>query len=343
MRLRRAADGDAMKPLAAMIISLLLLTAASASACERLTEDAGAQRGLPVDPEQQALARNLLQLARAPGDPLSDLLLAKATCQAVGAVAAWPPRAVPGSGRADVDADAMASILLHDAEYQGVPAPLQRKLEQQLLAAAATNAYFAVSLFDPAADTGNTALLDAALKAGAAAPRYQSPFLPAVDSALDRFAASGIEDRTAAAQDGGQMRKRDDVNSAIAVAVGALPGVTGIVVACKKPTPARRADCQRLATTMLAGSTTRLEATTAAGILDAIEGDAGGSPSTRHRAPVLWLQQDAMPMATRIASLPEPHAGRLLEELRTRGELAALRAWLVMTGKSPEPPAPADP
>lgn len=327
-----------MKPLVLPLAALLLLASAAATACTPLTVDTGAIPGQPPDPDRQALNRTLLALAQSRGDPLSDLLLAKATCQPVGTVGEWPLRSVPASTRADVDADAMASIALHDAEFQGLSAPLQRQLEAQLLAAAENNAYFAASLLDPAADTGNDALLDAALKAGAAAPRYASPFVPALDSALARFEASGLEDRTGPGPDGRALRRRDDVSAAVAIAVGALPGVTGFVVACRQPTPARRADCIRLAQHMLAGATTRLEANTAAGILDALAAADGAEPAWRHRGPVLWLQRKPAPIAVRIAALPDTDAARHVDELRSQGELVVLRAMLARDGVPATPP-----
>lgn len=269
------------------------------------------------------------------GDTLSDLMLALELNQPVGKVGSLDLSTTTLAG---VEAALVRSLAVHRFDSEGKDRASRQRVAHDLRGPAAGNAYYALALLSAAHDLGDLELQREALRAGANAGHYDSPFTAALDSLLTRYARLDLEvyGKTPAHLRG--------YEPAFELAVSwSLPPLVSLMDVCKVTATAFLDDCAVLAQTMYDEADTAVEVAFAGAVLDRREEALSGRESIRHRRPVSWILAQSKPLLDTFESWPEAEASRFIARIRTDGELVALKALLLARGLDPAPPCGWDP
>lgn len=267
--------------------------------------------------------------AEVPGDGLTDLLLSLSLGEPVGRVVSLDPLVLPPS---DVDPALPLALYAVDFNRLGRDPDKERQVAKGLRIPAIHNAYYALTLMSVAESLGDTALHREALRLGANAEVYDSPFTASVDLLLRRYHRLGAE------QFGSVQPHLRGYEPMWDVAIQTTPRYSAWQTLCKQPAVEVADDCAGLARRVLMEAETTLEASFAAAMLDFHERAQTGAETFTHRRRQHWIQLQASPLLEQFEQWPPDEASAYIEYLRTEGELAAMLQLLADRGLATEPP-----
>jgi hypothetical protein len=268
--------------------------------------------------------------AEIPGDGLTDLLLSLSLGSPVGRVTSLDPLAPPPS---DVDPALPLAFYAIDFNRLGKAPDTERRVAESLRMPAVHNAYYALSLMSVAQSLGDAVLHREALRLGANAEVYDSPFTESVDLLLQRYQRLGPEHFGAVQP---HLRGYEPMWD---VAIQTTPRYSAWLDLCKEPTADAADDCAGLARLVLMEADTTLEATFAAAMLDFHERAQTGVETFKYRRGQHWIQLQAGPLLEQFEQWPPEQARAYIANLRSEGELAAMVRLLEDRGLTAEPPA----
>ncbi len=263
------------------------------------------------------------------GDGLTDLVLSLQLGRPVGRVVSLDLEAEPP---ADMDAALPLALHAHDFNRVGKNPAADRRIAERLRGPAVWNAYYAIALLELAHSLGDIALQHEAVRLGANASVYESPFLVALDRLITRYQRLDPE------VFGSVPKHLRGYEPTWDTAISLMPRFSSWLEVCKRPAPALEEDCAGLSRRVLADARTAIEAAIAAAILDHHVQARTGIESFQNRRRILWHLEQARPHLESFESWPVDQASAYIDLLRREGELAAFAQLLVKHGIPLDPP-----